>query len=155
MMVSVIGLILWIGFSTLCGILARQRGRSVAGWVILSLLISPLLCLIALLILKDLSKPETEVTDGKKCPKCAETVKQEAVVCRFCGHQFQSRTSGPSDNAVKAALSRKSGELYRGGTISEPGTNVICNSCNNVADASLKVCPHCESPLYYRAVVSG
>jgi uncharacterized paraquat-inducible protein A len=26
--------------------------------------------------------------DGKECPKCAETVKQAAQICRFCGHEF-------------------------------------------------------------------
>ena len=153
-MVVATGLILWIGFSALCGVLARQRGRSVAGWIILSVLISPLLCLIALLILRDYSKTELEKVEGKKCPQCAEDVRSEAVVCRFCGHQFASKPSGPSNAAVRAALSRKSGKLYKGGTITKPGTNVICTSCNNVADASLKLCPHCEGPLYYRAVVS-
>jgi len=26
--------------------------------------------------------------DMKKCPQCAEIVKKEARVCRFCGHEF-------------------------------------------------------------------
>ena len=25
---------------------------------------------------------------GKKCPQCAEIVKEQAKVCRFCGHEF-------------------------------------------------------------------
>ena len=40
--------------------------------------------------------------DEKKCPQCAETVKEDAKVCRFCGFQFQpqavrrTRTRMPS-----------------------------------------------------------
>lgn len=31
--------------------------------------------------------------DEKKCPQCAETVKAEAKVCRFCGYSFENDVS--------------------------------------------------------------
>lgn len=40
--------------------------------------------------------------DEKKCPACAETVKAEAVKCRFCGYDFATKKSPASASPVKS-----------------------------------------------------
>ena len=36
--------------------------------------------------------PQQPVADEKACPRCAERVKAAALVCRFCGNEFQQST---------------------------------------------------------------
>jgi hypothetical protein len=49
----------------------------------------------------------------KTCPDCAETVKAEATICRFCRHEFgtaqpESRAPLPPLNAASAAAKYQS-----------------------------------------------
>ena len=52
-----------------------------------------------LIIGQTISKEEENqiASSSKICPKCAETIKSAAVVCRFCGYQFKNE-SEKNDN---------------------------------------------------------
>jgi hypothetical protein len=47
-------LVVWVIFAVIVGAAASGRGRSVAGWIVLSILISPLLALILLVVMPNL-----------------------------------------------------------------------------------------------------
>jgi len=62
--------------------IAYKKGRSPVLWWLFGTLLF-VVALPAILII--------DPKNVKKCPECAELVKEEAVKCRFCGHAFKGR----------------------------------------------------------------
>jgi hypothetical protein len=79
------------------------------GWITASLLFNMILFVLPGLVVAGIGKmigknkrDEKASSGTKKCPRCAEDIKAEAQVCRFCGHCF---TKGISPSIAEPASS--------------------------------------------------
>lgn len=73
-------------------LIAQSKGRSFFGWWIYGTLIFIVAFVHSLVIRKESKIIEQEmIEDGmRKCPFCAEMVKQEAVKCKHCGSDISN-----------------------------------------------------------------
>jgi len=78
----------WIFFVLIVGKWASAWNRSFWNYAILSFFLSPLIGAAILLL---------NGRNDMKCPKCAESVKKEAKVCRYCQHVFVEQPNKPID----------------------------------------------------------
>lgn len=114
-------LVFWVIFAVIVAIAANSRGRSAIGWFLLAILISPLLALIAVLVMGPGSRnavqpaqainasPAVAADPRKACPDCGEQVPVIARICRFCRYEFKDVPANPpggvgSPSASPAAI---------------------------------------------------
>lgn len=100
-------LVVWVVLAVLVGVLASSRGRSGFGYTLASLAFSPLIGFIFVIATENLAAKrdrealEPSATTHVRCPKCAEFVLPQAVICKHCGSEL---TPQPVD---KVALDRR------------------------------------------------
>lgn len=78
--------VFWLIFSILAGVIAMSKGRSGLGYFFLSVILTPLVGIIAAAAMPSLKGRAAE-DDRQRiaCFKCAELVLAEAAVCKHCG----------------------------------------------------------------------
>jgi len=150
----------WIVGAFLSAFVASQKGRDPLGWAALAFIFSPLIILIALAAVPPLQtrsspttdlpagdsprRPARNVTDtiehmSKKCPQCAERIKFEALVCRYCNHRFVAEEVRKEIEAVKLDLEQTS-------VVAEPVVEWMnCPKCGNLIrpDPATGTCCRC------------
>jgi hypothetical protein len=78
--------IVWVVLSFAAAVYAGSKGRSGVGFFFLSILLSPLIAFVWIAV----SPSNPRAMGLRKCPQCAEWVKDEALKCRFCSFDFSA-----------------------------------------------------------------
>jgi len=78
-------------FGGFCAYVARSKNLNPDGWRVLGLVfgVFALIAVAGCPIKRSFTEKEAECLPIKKCPKCVEWVKREALVCKYCSHNFK------------------------------------------------------------------
>jgi hypothetical protein len=99
---------------------------------------------------------KTTPDDTKKCPYCAELIKKEAIICRFCNRDVVEKIAAYDEvlnniNQGKRVACKDgncTGTIYTNGTCGTCGKPLECVETDIEAHSILfdNVCPMCKTP---------
>src|SRR5262245_56998962 len=85
----------WFVFSIVAGVIASSKGRSGVGYLLLSLVLSPLSGIILAVAVPSVGEFRRHDTH-LRCPDCREFVLNEARVCKHCGCRLVPLSEQPA-----------------------------------------------------------
>jgi hypothetical protein len=112
-------IVVWVVLAVLVGVFAANKGRNGFLGFLLAVILSPVLGFIWVAVLRDkkadarhselvkaVAVQKTPEADTRPCPRCAETIKRAAVVCRFCQAEVEPMLAASAASPPPVATAR-------------------------------------------------